>query len=130
MNKPVSILARAQSFKYAFRGIAFMLSSQFTARIHAVATVLVCAAGFYFRLARAEWCWMVVAIMAVWAAEALNTAIEVLGDAVSSEYHPLVGKAKDLAAGAVLICAIGAAVIGVLVLGPHLLEQFPSLGKF
>ena len=60
----------------------------------------------------------------VWAAEAANTALEFLADAVSPERHPLVGKAKDVAAGAVLIAAIGAAAIGILVIGPHVLRLF------
>ena len=107
-----------------------MLKTQTSAWIHAVATVGVCLAGFLFRIHRAEWCAVIVAMMAVWVSEALNTAIEFLGDAVSTDYHPLIGKAKDLAAGAVLISAIGAVVIGLLVFGPHVLEKFPMLGKF
>ena len=58
--------------------------------------------------------------MSVWTAEALNTAFEFLADVASPEFHPLVKHAKDVAAGAVLIAAFGAAVIAVLVLGPHL----------
>jgi diacylglycerol kinase (ATP) len=68
-----------------------------------------------------EWCWIVLAIVAVWSAEALNTAIEFLTDVASPGFHPIAGRAKDVAAGAVLIAAIGAVAIGVLVLGPHLL---------
>jgi diacylglycerol kinase (ATP) len=71
-----------------------------------------------------EWCWMTLAIIGVWLAEALNTAIEFLTDLVSPEFHPLAGKAKDVAAGAVLIAAIGAGVIGMFVFGPHLLRMF------
>jgi diacylglycerol kinase (ATP) len=59
--------------------------------------------------------------MSVWTAEALNTALEFLADAASPEFHPLVGHAKDVAAGAVLISAAGAVVIGLLVLGPHVI---------
>ena len=106
-----------------------MFKSQFNAWIHVTATILVCAAGFYLRITGAEWCAIVLAIMSVWVAEALNTAIEFLGDAVSTDYHPLIGKAKDVAAGAVLIAAIGAVVIGLLVFGPHLLKIFPMFGK-
>ena len=57
----------------------------------------------------------------VWVAEALNTALELLCDAVSPDFHPLVGKAKDVAAGAVLISAMGAATLGFIVFGPHAL---------
>jgi diacylglycerol kinase (ATP) len=69
------------------------------------------------------WCALVLAIMAVWTAEALNTALEFLADAATPQMHPLVKKAKDVAAGAVLLSAIGAAIVGVLVFWPHLLQR-------
>ena len=69
---------------------------------------------------------MVIAIMAVWTAEALNTAFEFLADVASPEFHPLVEKAKDVAAGAVLISAGGSVVIALLILGPYVL-RFLSL---
>jgi diacylglycerol kinase (ATP) len=113
--------ARIRSFKYAFTGIWTILRSQHNAWVHVVATVVVCAAGLYFRLSSPEWCWIVLAIVAVWTAEALNTAFEFLADVASPEFHPLVKKSKDVAAGAVLISAIGSVIIGLLVLGPHLM---------
>lgn len=61
----------------------------------------------------------------VWAAEAINTAFELPCDVASPEFHPLVEAAKDIAAGAVLICAIGAAITGLLVLGPPVGCRFP-----
>ena len=79
--------------------------------------------GFNFGLTKAEWCWIVLAITSVWAAEALNTAFEFLTDVASPEFHPLAGKAKDVAAGAVLITAIGAVVIGLIVLGPYAIAR-------
>ena len=69
-----------------------------------------------------EWCAIVVAIVVVWTAEALNTAFELLCDVASPEFHPLIQKGKDVAAAAVLLSAVGAAVIGLLVFGPHLLR--------
>jgi diacylglycerol kinase (ATP) len=65
---------------------------------------------------------MVVAIIAVWTAEALNTALEFLADVASPEFHPLVEKAKDVAAGAVLMSAVGSVVIAILILGPNILS--------
>jgi diacylglycerol kinase (ATP) len=121
MKKPFEVTARLRSFTYAFAGVATMLRSQHNARIHAAATVAVTAAGLCFGLRAGEWCWLVLAMMAVWSAEALNTAFEFLADAASPGYHPLVKHAKDVAAGAVLIAAAGAAIIGLLVLGPHVL---------
>ena len=101
-----------------------MLVSQRNAWIHLLATICVLMVGFYFGFTKSEWCWIVLAIAIVWTAEAFNTAFEFLADAVSPEYHPLVGKAKDVAAGAVLISAIGSVVIGILIIGPHLLASF------
>lgn len=122
MNTPFSFKGRIQSFKYAFVGIWTMLKSQQNAWIHAFATIAVLVAGFVFVISPAEWCWLVLAIIVVWMAEALNTAIEFLADVASPEFHPLVKKAKDVAAGAVLISAIGALVIGIIILGPYILK--------
>jgi diacylglycerol kinase len=112
---------RLNSFRYAFAGIASLLGSQPNARIHLLATGLVIAAGFYFGLSKTEWCLVVLAITSVFAAEAFNTALEHLTDLVSPDYHPLAGKAKDVAAGAVLFAAMGAAVVGVLVFLPKIM---------
>lgn len=83
---------------------------------------MVALVGMALQVSRFEWCWLLLAIAAVFAAEALNTAVEFLADAISREYHPLLKQAKDVAAGAVLIAALAAVLIGVLILGPHLLE--------
>jgi len=101
-----------------------MVRSQHNAWIHAVATVMVCTVGAISGLSPSEWCWIVLAIVAVWTAEAMNTAFELLTDLASPTFHPLAGKAKDVAAGAVLISALGSVVIGMLVLGPHVLTWF------
>jgi diacylglycerol kinase (ATP) len=90
-----------------------------------MATISVIGAGFFFRIARLEWCAIVTAIGLVWAAEGLNTAIENVVDLVSPEYHPLAGRAKDIAAGAVLCAALLAAIIGALVFAPYLLASRP-----
>ena len=119
-ERPFQFTGRIRSFAYAFAGIATMLRSQHNAWIHAAATVAVCALGLIVGLSTAEWCWIVLAIMSVWTAEALNTAFEFLADAASPEFHPLVKHAKDVAAGAVLIAAIGAVAIALLVFAPRL----------
>ncbi len=116
-----STSARVRSFGYALRGIRIMLVSQHNAWIHAAATVLVVATGLLAAVTRLQWCALVLAMVAVWTAEALNTALEFLCNVASAEFHPLVERAKDVAAGAVLISAIGAAVIGALVFGPYLM---------
>ncbi|MBE0621779.1 MAG: diacylglycerol kinase family protein [Burkholderiales bacterium] len=115
--------ARLRSFGHAFRGLKLLLQTQHNARIHAVATVLIVAAGAVLRITPAEWALIVLAIVCVWVAEALNTSIEFLVDLVSPEHHPLAGKAKDVAAGAVLVAAIGSAIIGGFVFGPYVLRM-------
>jgi diacylglycerol kinase (ATP) len=122
MDKPFRFTGRIRSFTFAFAGIWTMLKSQHNAWVHACATVAVVCAGFFFGVSPAEWCWLVLAITVVWTAEALNTAFEFLADVASPDFHPLVKHSKDVAAGAVLLSAIGAVVIGLLVLGPHFHE--------
>jgi diacylglycerol kinase (ATP) len=121
-QRPFEFIKRIQSFRFAFAGIWTMLKSQHNAWIHACITAAVVVAGVVFGISPSEWCWLVLAIMAVWTAEALNTALEFLADAASPEFHPLVKHSKDVAAGAVLISAIGSVIIGILVLGPHILH--------
>lgn len=118
MHKSLASIPR--SFVYALQGLVFMLRSQPNAWLHLLATLGVYGAGFHFGLSRDEWLWICVAVVLVWSAEAFNTALEQLADAVHPQRHPGIGRAKDLAAGAVLVAAIGAAVIGVVVFWPHL----------
>jgi diacylglycerol kinase len=113
-------IQRLKSFVYALHGVACLVRTQPNARLHLLATVLVCMVGVYFGLSRAEWLWVTVAISLVWSAEAFNTALEQLADALHPQQHPGIGRAKDVAAAAVLIVALGAAVIGMLVFVPHL----------
>jgi|SRR5437773_988743 len=122
-NSTLTFTGRIRSIKCALIGIGVMISSQHNAWIHAAATVLVVMVGLFLRLNSAQWCWIVLAIMSVWTAEALNTAFEFLTDVASPEFHPLAARAKDVAAGAVLIAAIGSVVIGLLVLGPYTLAK-------
>ena len=110
---------RIASFGYAFRGVWSALGSEVHLRFHALSTVIAVGLGFYFDLSRIDWALVVLAIGTVWSAELVNTAVEALVDLVSPDYHVLAGKAKDVAAGAVLVTAIAALVIGVLVFGPH-----------
>lgn len=119
---PITLSGRLQSVRNALHGIGLMLESQHNAWLHAFATACVLIAGGLFRLSDPEWCRIILAIVAVWTAEGLNTALEFLADAATPDYHPLVKNAKDVAAGGVLISAIGSVVIGLLVLGPHLLH--------
>lgn len=120
MTKRFTVAARARSFLHAFQGIGTLLRTEHNAWIHAAATVAVTCAGLVVGLEAVEWGLIVLAIALVWSAEAINTALEALADAVHPDPHPLVGRAKDLAAGAVLLAALGAVVIALLVFVPHL----------
>lgn len=121
-NGSFTLTGRLHSFRNALHGVGLMLRSQHNAWLHAFASFCVLIVGALCRLSDAEWCWIILAIMAVWTAEALNTALEFLADAAKPEFHPLVKCAKDVAAGGVLISAIGSVAIGLLVFGPHLLN--------
>ncbi len=120
-REPFSWVARARSFGFAFRGVVTLLATQHNAWIHAAATVVVVALGVALGVSRLEWALLIFAIALVWTAEGLNTALEWLCDVAAPEYNPLVKKAKDVAAAAVLLAAIGSALIGLLVFGPRLL---------
>ena len=121
-KESLTFTGRIRSLRCAVKGIGVMISSQHNAWIHAAATVIVIVVGFYLQLTKPEWCWIILAIISVWTAEALNTAFEFLTDVASPEFHPLAEKAKDVAAGAVLISAIGSVLIGIVILGPYLLR--------
>lgn len=111
---------RRRSFGYALKGIATLVRTQPHAQLHLLASVLVVGLGFYFGVERGEWLALLLAMGLVWVAEALNTALEFLTDRVSTEHHPLSGAAKDVAAGAVLLAALVAAVVGGVVFWPYL----------
>lgn len=115
-----SVSDRVKSFRYAFAGLWLMLRTQHNAWVHLAATVVVIAAGLFLGVSAADWRWLIAAILLVWVAEALNTAFEHLCDVVSPDFHHAVQKSKDIAAGAVLICAIGAAAIGVVTFWPYI----------
>jgi len=110
----------ARSLQNAWRGVGVLVRAEPNARIHLAATVAVAATGRVLGVSRTEWALLALAIAAVWSAEAMNTAVEALGDVVSPERNEAVGRVKDIAAGAVLLAAIGAVVVGLLVFGPRL----------
>lgn len=118
-REPFSWRARATSFVYAFRGLGMLLRREHNAWIHLTFAVAAIVAGAWWRIERWEWVALAFAIGAVLAAEALNTAVETLADAVKPERHPLVGRAKDLAAAGVLLAAGSAAAVGLIVFGPR-----------
>ena len=114
--------ARLASFGHAGRGCLTLVRTQHNAWIHLAASLAVLGAGLLCGLQPLEWAVLALAMALVWAAEALNTAVEFLTDLVSPQHHPLAGHAKDVAAAAVLLAAIGAAVAGLCVFVPHLIR--------
>ena len=122
MSKRFSLAARLASFRHAIRGLGFLLRDQHNARIHLAASLGVVALGLVLGVSRADWGLLVLAMALVWLAEGLNSALEHLADALHPDQHPLVGKAKDVAAGAVLVVALAAAIVGLLVFLPYLVD--------
>jgi diacylglycerol kinase len=110
----------AKSFRYALQGITLLFATQSNARIHLFAALAVVSMGLYLGLERMEWVAIVICTVLVISLEAVNTAIESLTDLVSPDQHPLAGQAKDLAAGAVLIAALGAALVGCIIFLPKI----------
>lgn len=112
--------ARLASFGYAFSGLNRVVRTEHNAWLHLAAALVVVGAGIALKVSLNDWTWLVIAIGWVWTAEILNTAVEQVCDAVSPEFNPMIGAAKDIAAGAVLVSAIGAMLIGALRFAPYL----------
>jgi len=110
-----------KSFGYAFQGISYALRTQANLRIHFVISIAAIVAGLWLQISPIEWALIIVTIMIVLSAELFNTALEAAIDRASPEHHPLAKVAKDTAAGAVLISAIGAVIVGLVIFGPKLL---------
>jgi diacylglycerol kinase len=123
VNLKAAIARRLRSFRYAFSGWAFVLRTQPNARIHAFFSASVILLAFWLDLARLEWVALILTLMVVWMAEFTNTAVEALVDLVAPEPHPLAKVTKDVAAATVLIGALGAILVGLLILGPPLWQR-------
>ncbi|NJN68051.1 MAG: diacylglycerol kinase family protein [Chloroflexaceae bacterium] len=108
------------SFAYALTGLGYLLRTQRNARIHVLVGACALFLGALVRLDRCEWLILVLTIAVVLACEGLNTALEVTVNLITCDHHPLAGLAKDVAAGAVLLCALASVVIGGIIFLPHL----------
>jgi diacylglycerol kinase len=116
--------ARIASFGYAIKGIGILFQTQANAQIHALAVIVITALGLYLGLEFWEWCVIILCMTIVLLAEALNTALEYLVDLTSPDYHPLAGKAKDVAAGAVLLSVILCGVAWSIIFLPKIVALF------
>lgn len=114
------IKKRLKSFVYAYQGIRDLFTYQPNIFIHFFMGSAVIVMGIYFSISTIEWCLLIFSITLVFMSEAFNTALEYLTDLTCPEYHPLAGRAKDVAAAAVLIAAFGTAVIGLIIFLPKI----------
>lgn len=119
-NEGFTFRKRIRSFRYAFNGIRLLITKEHNAWIHCFAAICVVIAGAILGLSRMEWVAVVIVIGAVLAAEAVNSSIEALADLVSPEYNEAIKRTKDLAAGAVLLMAIAAAIVGLIIFIPKM----------
>lgn len=112
----------AASFRYALEGVKDVWSNEQNFRIHSFAAGLMILLGFFFRLALMEWVVLLTVIAMVLSLEVMNTSIERVVDLITASRHPLAKKAKDASAAAVFLFACGAAVIGMLIFLPKIIE--------
>lgn len=122
-----SFRKRIRSFAYAFNGLKILFSTQHNARIHGFCAIIAIVLGLYFSISNIEWIAITISIGMVIAAEAFNSSIETLCNAISPEYNHQIKAIKDLAAGAVLVVAIMALTIGLLIFIPKLITTLITL---
>lgn len=110
------------SFKYALEGIATSFKTETNMKIHILMTILVLILGLFLKISKMEWITCIFAITMVISAELFNTAIETIVDMITIEKNEKAKIAKDVSAGAVLVTAIGAAVVGLIIFVPKIIE--------
>jgi diacylglycerol kinase (ATP) len=121
------IRSRIAAFGHALRGWWHVLQTQHNAWIHLIVATVIVVLGLWLGLTPHDWAIIVLTIAMVFTAEFINTAIEAVVDLASPVHHPLAKVGKDVGAGAVLVAALAAALIGLLILGPPLWARFASL---
>ncbi len=117
-KKPFKLRDRAKSFRYAFQGLASLLRDEHNARLHLFFALLAIGLGFILQISTTEWLFIITCIGLVFAAEALNTAIEALCDRVTTAQDPLIKKSKDCAAAATILVAMASLAIGIIIFIP------------
>ena len=123
-KKRFSIIERARSFSYAFRGIELLLRTQHNSWIQLSLAILVIFLGLFLKISQIEWMFLILSIGIVLTAEAFNTAFEFDIDLTSPTYHPYARDTKDVAAGAVLITSVIATIIGIIIFLPKIMVLF------
>ena len=128
MNKDkFSFRKRWKSFGYAFNGLKVLFEEEHNSRIHLVVAVLAISLGWILKLSLPEWVAISLVIGAVFAAELFNSAIENLADHLAPQKHEKIKKVKDMAAAAVLVCAITAVAVACLVFLPKMWKLFEKV---
>lgn len=115
------------SFGYAWEGLCYVVKSERNVRIHLAIAIAVLLVSAWLRLSTTEWAIIVMAIALVFAGEMINTAVELTIDLTVADSNALAKGAKDVAAATVLITALAAAIMGLLVLGPHLWQKIITM---
>lgn len=120
MNPKQEYKKLINSFKYAIEGFISSFKTERNMKIHIMAMILVIIAGFIFKLTKIEWCIITIVIALVISAELINTAIETIVDMISPQKNPSAKLVKDISAGAVLVLAIGAVIVGLIIFIPKI----------
>lgn len=109
---------------YASKGAWILLCTEASIQMQAALVVLVTVAGFYFDITATEWIAQTLCIGLIMGLEAMNTAAEAIADFIHPDFHEKIGHIKDVAAGAVLITALAATVIGLIIYVPYVQALF------
>lgn len=113
---------RLLSFKYAFKGVFYVIRTQTNMRIHLILTLVALFLGWFLKINKIEWLFITLAIFAVLVSEMINTAIEEIMDLLYPKFNTKVGIIKDIAAGVVLLFAVFAIIIGVIIFLPKIIN--------
>lgn len=124
------IRSRIKSFRYAFQGWGYVLRTQRNAWIHSLIAIIVFFIGLWLGLPARDWAVIILTAALVFSAEFINTAIEAVVDLATEDHHPLAKIGKDVGAAAVLVAALAAVLVGLLILGPPLLQKLGSIYDF
>ncbi|WML40598.1 diacylglycerol kinase family protein [Neobacillus sp. OS1-2] len=127
MGSPDKSSTFISSFSYALSGILMALKTERNMRFHFISSILVLGMSSYFSITKVEWIFILFIIGGMFALELMNSAIERVVDLVTLDYHPLAKQAKDLAAGAVLLYAALAIVVGIIIFSPYVIRLFSEI---
>jgi len=109
-----------QAFIVAFKGISYALRHERNMRFHLISTLLVFITAYSLNVSKSDYIWLSIAVTLVWVTELLNTAIEQLTNLAHPEFHPVAGRVKDLAAGAVLLASLFGVAVAIAVFFPYI----------